>query len=493
MPETANSPLSNLLIVDDEITLLKILERMFKKHYNVKTAENPMQALELLEKGFKPGVILSDQKMPGMNGSEFLKRSIKYVPFATRIILTGYSNPKDIIAAINEAQAFMYLTKPAEEMELVQAVKVGFDTFKAKVNNSKLIAQLKAQLKNQKATALPSSDVVTNTEAGSPLPIIQMLNGFNTFQKRFYFKNKTNSLIENIKLMAEELDLKPENVKKTVLSALLFPALGFNMPAKFHLVEPQDLLNPKEREEFISYYKASLNSLLKIPGLKPYVQVLAQLWEHNDGSGWPNNLSGKEISKEAQIITIINTYFNSVFRLPYSKYPQFLTSEKLVQSPAETKERHDETIKTFFRNAKWYDLDVFQLFQEFTKKHRFNNLLPDGKDLVLTNFDWTRDVSDYMANMRDAIKEKSRATATGSDNFGSTLGGNSSAPIEKEISVEELKLGMLVNQTLATKEGMVICRPDTRINPALLDKITQLNKSNMLRTDVIMVTIEPES
>ncbi len=487
MPEPNNMPVNNLLIVDDELTLLKILERMFKKHYNVKTAENPEQALKLLESGFKPGVILSDQKMPGMNGSEFLKRSIRYVPNATRIILTGYSNPKDIIAAINEGQAYMYLTKPAEEMELVQAIKVAFDTYKSKVNNIKLITQLKAKNSIQKKT-LTATLPTTASDGAIAIQIIQMLNGFNTFQKRYYFKNKTSTLMENIKLLAEELELKPEGVRNTVLAAMLLPALGMKMPAKFHLVEPHDLVDVKEREEFFKYHKAALQALLKIPALKPYVQILAQLWEHNDGSGWPSGFSGKDIMKEAQIITVLNTYFNGVYRLPFHKYSEFITVEKAVQSPQETKERHDEIFKSFFRNAKWYDLDVFQLFQEFIKKRRFDNLLPDGKELVLQNFDWTRDTGDYIANMHDKINE----TARGSDNFGTAFNEDKNKPIEKEILVEELRIGMMVNQTLATKEGMVICRPDTTINDALLAKINQLSASGMLRTDSIMVTIEPE-
>ncbi len=487
MPEPNNMPVNNLLIVDDELTLLKILERIFKRHYNVKTAENPEVALNLLESGFKPGVILSDQKMPGMNGSEFLKRSIKYVPHATRIILTGYSNPKDIISAINEGQAYMYLTKPAEEMELVQAVKVAFDTYKAKINNMKLITQLKA--KNSGQTKAKTPAVINSvSDTTSAIQIIQMLNRFNTFHKRYYFKNKTNALIENGKLLAEELELNPESIKKTVLAAMLLPAIGMKMPAKFNLVEPHELVDEKEREEYFTYFKAALQSLLKIPSLKPYIQLLAQIWEHNDGSGYPNGLSGKEISKESQIITVLNTYFNGVYRLPFKKYPEFITLEKIIQSPQETKERHDEIFKSFFRNAKWYDLDVFQLFQEFIKKRRFDNLLPDGKELSLHNFDWTLDTADYLANMNEAKYDGPQ----GSDNFGTAFNDDSSKPIEKEILVEDLKLGMLVNQTLATKEGMVICRPDTTINDALLSKITQLSNSGMLRTDKIMVTINPE-
>jgi hypothetical protein len=293
--------------------------------------------------------------------------------------------------------------------------------------------------------------------------------------------------MENIKLMAEELELKPENIKKTILAAMLFPALGYKLPIKYHLIEPHDLVNPKEKEEFFGYYTSTLQSLLKITALKPYTQILAQLWEHNDGSGWPNALSGKEIMKEAQIITILNTYFNSVYRLPFKKYPEFMMSEKITQSAEETKERHDETVKFFFRNAKWYDLDVFQLFQEFLKKRRFDNLLPDGSELTLNNFDWTRDISDYIENVKDQIKDSNK----GSDNFGTSFADNANKVIEKEIPIEELREGMMVNQTLSTKEGMVICRPDTRITQVLLDKINQLYSSNMLKFETIMVSIEP--
>jgi response regulator RpfG family c-di-GMP phosphodiesterase len=55
--------------------------------------------------------------MPGIQGSEFLQKSIQYVPLATRVIITGHTNPKDIIEAINQAHAYMYMTKPLKKFK----------------------------------------------------------------------------------------------------------------------------------------------------------------------------------------------------------------------------------------------------------------------------------------------------------------------------------------------------------------------------------------
>ena len=129
--KTISKNKGKLLIVDDEIVFLKLLVRIFENHYDVKSATSGEDALQLLKNGFDPGVILSDQMMPNMKGSEFLESSMAFVPNSMRIILTGHTDPKEIIACINQGHAYMYMTKPFAEIQLVQAVKIAFDQYNA--------------------------------------------------------------------------------------------------------------------------------------------------------------------------------------------------------------------------------------------------------------------------------------------------------------------------------------------------------------------------
>src|SRR5690606_29319665 len=91
-----------------------------------------------------------DQRMPGMSGAEFLEKSMSIVPDATRVILTGYTTPKDIIPAINQAHAYMYLIKPADELSLVQSIKIAFDNYNKNKKVKKQAAELKKTIEQLK-------------------------------------------------------------------------------------------------------------------------------------------------------------------------------------------------------------------------------------------------------------------------------------------------------------------------------------------------------
>ena len=127
-PQT-KPPKGNLLIVDDEALNLVHLESLFKNHFNIKSVESGEKALDIINNGFIPGVILSDLRMKGMQGQEFLDRSIRVSPNSVRVILTALNSPKDIIPIMNQTRAYMFITKPVEDFQLIQDVRVAFDQY----------------------------------------------------------------------------------------------------------------------------------------------------------------------------------------------------------------------------------------------------------------------------------------------------------------------------------------------------------------------------
>ncbi|HVZ33869.1 MAG TPA: response regulator, partial [Polyangiaceae bacterium] len=78
-----------ILCVDDEPSVLKVLERALERQFEIVTASDPVQALSLLERGMKFSVIISDMTMPQMDGAEFLARVRRVAPDSTRLALTG--------------------------------------------------------------------------------------------------------------------------------------------------------------------------------------------------------------------------------------------------------------------------------------------------------------------------------------------------------------------------------------------------------------------
>ena len=101
-----------ILIVDDEENVLISLKRIFRKeNYEIYTANSGFQGIELLEK-HDFSLILSDFKMPELNGIEFLKLASEKSPDTIRIILTGYADVDVVISAINEGNIYKFIEKP---------------------------------------------------------------------------------------------------------------------------------------------------------------------------------------------------------------------------------------------------------------------------------------------------------------------------------------------------------------------------------------------
>jgi signal transduction histidine kinase/response regulator RpfG family c-di-GMP phosphodiesterase len=117
-----------ILVVDDEPDNLDLLYRTFHRDYKVLRANSGPEALELLAQEGEVAVIISDQRMPLMSGTEFLSLTASQYPDTIRIILTGYTDVEDLVEAINSGKVFKYVTKPWEAEDLKAVVKQATDT-----------------------------------------------------------------------------------------------------------------------------------------------------------------------------------------------------------------------------------------------------------------------------------------------------------------------------------------------------------------------------
>jgi len=120
MPADSNSEI-NILLVDDEPMVLQSLSATFRKQYNVFTATNGKEAIELIRQN-QIHVVLSDQRMPGMLGHEVLRIIKTISPSTIRILLTGYSDLDAIMNSVNSGEVFRYLTKPWKVEQLRETV-----------------------------------------------------------------------------------------------------------------------------------------------------------------------------------------------------------------------------------------------------------------------------------------------------------------------------------------------------------------------------------
>jgi class 3 adenylate cyclase/DNA-binding response OmpR family regulator len=118
-----------ILVVDDEPDNLDLLYRTFRRDYRVFRSEEGHEALKILEQEQDIAVIISDQRMPNMSGTELLSITATNYPDTMRIILTGYTDVEDLVDAINSGKVFKYVTKPWDAENLKAIVEQALDTY----------------------------------------------------------------------------------------------------------------------------------------------------------------------------------------------------------------------------------------------------------------------------------------------------------------------------------------------------------------------------
>ena len=126
----ANRSKLNLMVVDDEPDNLELLNRTFRREFRVHPADGALSALEILDREGEMAVIISDQRMPVMNGTEFLSKTVERFPDTIRILLTGYTDVEDLVEAINSGKVFKYITKPWNPEKLKAVVQQAADTYR---------------------------------------------------------------------------------------------------------------------------------------------------------------------------------------------------------------------------------------------------------------------------------------------------------------------------------------------------------------------------
>ncbi|PZO42724.1 MAG: histidine kinase [Pseudanabaena frigida] len=197
-------PKPKLLIVDDEADNLDLLQRMFHRGYQVLRATNGFEALLILEKEKDIGVIVSDQRMPMMSGTELLSQVAEKYPDTLRIILTAHTDVRDLVEAINQSKVFKYITKPYKVDELLQVVQQATETYKLlKLRTSKLRDDLEsAEAKYQSIFENAIEGIFQTTIDGRYLIANPML-------AKIYGYPSAEALISSVTNIADQLYLNP--------------------------------------------------------------------------------------------------------------------------------------------------------------------------------------------------------------------------------------------------------------------------------------------
>lgn len=140
-----------ILYVDDEQHNLITFKATFRRKYRIHTAASGEEGLALMRK-HDMALVISDQRMPGMTGVQFLEQVAREFPDVIRIILTGYSDVEAIVNAINKGEIFRYITKPWSENELQMTIENARQLYELETNNRKLVQELQQKMEEQERT-----------------------------------------------------------------------------------------------------------------------------------------------------------------------------------------------------------------------------------------------------------------------------------------------------------------------------------------------------
>jgi len=135
-----------ILVVDDEPDNLDLLYRTFRRDFNVLKADSGVHALQVLATEGEVAVIISDQRMPEMKGTEFLSKTVPQFPDTVRIILTGFTDIEDLVEAINAGQVYKYITKPWDPGELKAVVQRAAETYDLLKQRTEELRRVHAQM-----------------------------------------------------------------------------------------------------------------------------------------------------------------------------------------------------------------------------------------------------------------------------------------------------------------------------------------------------------
>ncbi len=273
-----------ILIVDDEINNLQLLKRTFRGKYHILTASNGLEALEILKEHINEiSLIVSDHKMPIMEGTKFLEEANIIAPDVIKILLTGYSDIEIITDAVNKCNLFQYVLKPFNPEELQEAVRNGIDKFDLASSKSLILKDLKELFyKTIKsiASALDAKDPYTHG---------------HSMRVTLY------SII-----LAKELNV-PEDQLEFIETAGLLHDIGKIAIPESILCKPGKLTD----DEFMVMKSHPINSEKLIASIKKLHEVSPGVKHHHerwDGKGYPDNLAGEDIPFAARVIAIADTY-----------------------------------------------------------------------------------------------------------------------------------------------------------------------------------------
>ena len=177
----STSPQSQILVVDDDPDIVALLGKTLGSRYRVLRASSGTEALSIVAHN-ELMAVLTDQRMPGMTGVQLARAVHAEDAQLSVVLLTAYTDPQDVIAAINEGEVFRYVTKPWDINDLLVTTKTAVERTRLNRENARLVAMLDRQLAAITLVSAVGRDIgVTGTSVDLFAHLLRRLNGILNF------------------------------------------------------------------------------------------------------------------------------------------------------------------------------------------------------------------------------------------------------------------------------------------------------------------------
>ncbi|WP_439862133.1 HD domain-containing phosphohydrolase [Pseudomonas sp. MBLB4136] len=310
---------ATLLLVDDEENILKSLRRLLRQEpYEVLLANGGEQALEILAQ-HPVDLVISDARMPGMDGATLLTEIQKRWPGCQRILLTGHADIATTIKAINEGQIYRYISKPwdDDELRLIIRQALAFQhserererlerlTHEQNQHLQELNASLEQRVKNRTAELQQTADMLDMAYEELKRSYVTATEVFSSLVTQRIPRDKQSNcqVIALVRAYAEQYSLGEVLSRDLTMAAALYN-VGKLTWSDSLLNSPADLLYKNERERYRQYPALGESLLMSLEPLQDAAKLIRHHQERWDGGGFPDRLKGKDIPFGSRLIKL---------------------------------------------------------------------------------------------------------------------------------------------------------------------------------------------
>ncbi len=312
-----------LLFVDDESNILSSLKRLFRPHgYRIFTALSGKEALAVMEKE-TVDLVVSDMRMPEMDGAVFLEQVFNRWPDTVRILLTGYSDLTSTISAVNKGQIYRYISKPWEDSDILLTVKRALEQKRLEQERVRLEALTRkqnAQLKELNASL--EEKVASRTselqQAVSFLELAQksLKKSYCTTVEVFsnivemrehHGRGWNRKVARHASQVAEFAGLEADDAQDLHYAALL-RNIGKISLSDSLVRKSFSTMTDSERDIFVKHPVVGSGVLIALEPLQGAANLIHHQHENFDGSGFPDGLKADEIPPGARILKVVADY-----------------------------------------------------------------------------------------------------------------------------------------------------------------------------------------